>query len=262
MRIVVLVKEVPDTWGSRELDLETGLLKRAAGEPVLDEVCERALEVALSYADVADCEVVALSLAPGSAEATVRKALALGAHEAVMVVDEALIGADLGLTAIALAEALKRSGFDLVVAGNRSTDGGGGVLPSMIAELLDVPHLTQLGALEISDGSVSGDRFSDDAIISVSAELPAVVSITDQLPEARFPDFKSTMAAKKKPLSKYSLADLDIALDHHVVPRAIMLDVSSRPPRDAGVTIVDEGDAGARLAQFLRLGGFVTKAES
>jgi electron transfer flavoprotein beta subunit len=211
MKIVVLVKEVPDTYGDRKLSLETGLADRSASEPVLDEVGERALEVALSYADKnTDVEVVLLSVAPDSASATLRKGLAMGAASAVQVVDEALRGADLGLTAEVLAATARRIGFDLVIAGNQSTDGSGGVLPSMIADILDVPAATNLASVEISEDRVTGTRLSDDATAQVSSGLPAVISITEALPDARFPNFKGIMAAKKKPFETVSLDDLGI----------------------------------------------------
>src|ERR1700712_2271879 len=100
MRIIVLVKEVPDTYGDRKLDLETGLADRSASEKVLDEIGERALEVAISYAEShAGTEVVALSVGPDSVPTTLRKALAMGATSAVHVLDDALRGSDLTLTA-------------------------------------------------------------------------------------------------------------------------------------------------------------------
>ncbi len=108
---------------------------------MLDEIGERALEVALSYADkTPDTEVVVLSMAPAGSATTVRKGLSMGAASAVHVADEGLVGADLGLTAEVLAAAIRRTGFDLVIAGNLSTDGSGGVMPAMVAELLDVPN--------------------------------------------------------------------------------------------------------------------------
>ena len=197
MRIVVLVKEVPDTYGDRKLDLETGLADRAASETVLDEIGERALEVALSYADAHHgTEIVVLSMSAESAAATVRKGLAMGAASAVQVVDERLSGADLGLTAEVLAAAARRTGFDLIVAGNQSTDGTGGVVPAMVAELLGVPHATNLNSVELTDTEVSGERATDGGAMRVSAALPAVISITERLPDARFPNFKGIMAAK------------------------------------------------------------------
>ena len=252
MKIVVLVKEVPDTYGDRKLSLETGLADRAASEAVLDEIGERSLEVALSHADKhADAEVVVLSMAPEGSAATIRKGLAMGAASAVHVSDESLLGADLGLTAEVLAAAVKRTGFDLVIAGNLSTDGSGGVLPSMIAELLDVPAATSLNSVEIGDGTVSGERASDGATMQVRAELPAVISITERLPDARFPNFKGIMAAKKKPFETLTLAELGIDPEDAGAARSIVIGLAEKPPREAGVKISDQGDAGEQLADFL-----------
>ena len=252
MKIVVLVKEVPDTYGDRKLSLETGLADRGAGENVLDEIGDRSLEVALSYADKnPGTEVVVLSMAPESATATVRKGLAMGAGSAVQVVDERLLGADLGLTAEVLAAAIKRSAFDLVIGGNLSTDGSGGVIPAMVAELLDVASVTNLNSVEITATSVSGERSIDGGTAQVAAQLPAVISITERLPEGRFPSFKGIMAAKKKPFETLTLDDLDVKADAPEWSRSIVVGLSERPPRQAGVKIVDEGDAGAQLAEFL-----------
>src|SRR5512141_871901 len=115
MKIIVLVKEVPDTYGDRKLNLETGLADREASDAVIDEIGERALELALTYADANDgTEVAMLSLAPEGATATIRKGLAMGAGSATHICDEALRGADLGLTAETLAAAIRRVEFDLV----------------------------------------------------------------------------------------------------------------------------------------------------
>ncbi|WP_425838512.1 electron transfer flavoprotein subunit beta/FixA family protein [Microbacterium sp. PA5] len=252
MRIVVLVKEVPDTYGDRKLDLETGLSQRDASERVLDEIGERSLEVALSYADAhAGTEVVVVSMASEAATATIRKGLAMGASSAIQVVDEALAGADLGVTAKVLAAAVRRAGFDLVITGNLSTDGTAGVLPAMLAEHLGVPHATALSAVEISETAVAGTRAADGGAAHVTAPLPAVISITEALPDARFPNFKGIMAAKKKPFETLSLADLGVDVDPGVAPQTIMTAVTEKPPRGAGVKLVDEGDAGERLAAYL-----------
>ncbi|BCW05875.1 electron transfer flavoprotein subunit beta/FixA family protein [Arthrobacter sp. NtRootA1] len=252
MKIVVLVKDVPDTYGDRKLNLETGLADRDTVEMVMDEVCERSLEVALSYARKnAGTEVVVLSMTPSGATATVRKALAMGAASAVQVVDDALTGADLGLTAEVLAAALTRIGFDLVIAGNQSTDGSGGVIAAMIAELLDTPQLSSLSSVAISEGAVSGLRASDGASLQVSAEMPAVISITEALPEARFPSFKDIMSAKKKPIETLSLKDLGVSAEDPEASRSIVIALSEKPPRAGGTKIVDMGDAGEQLADFL-----------
>ena len=252
MKILVLVKEVPDTYGDRKLSLETGLADRAESEAVLDEIGERALEVALSYADgTPGTEVVVVSMTPEGSAATVRKGLAMGAASAVQVADPALHGADLALTAKVLAAAIQRTGFDLVIAGNQSTDGVGGVIPAMLGELLGVPAATALSEVTITDSGVTGVRVTDSAKVQVATDLPAVISITEALPDARFPNFKGIMAAKKKPFETVSLADLGIDPMDPAAARSIMLTVSEKPPRAAGVKIVDEGDAGEKLAAFL-----------
>lgn len=252
MKIAVLVKEVPDTYGDRKLNLETGLADRSASEAVLDEIGERALEVALSYKDGSDgTEVTVISMAPDTATATIRKGLAMGADNAVHVSDEELLGADLGLTSEVLAAAIRRGGFDLVITGNVSTDGNGGMIPAMLGEHLDFPHVTGLSAVEISDGKVAGTRGVEGGKQEVSAQLPAVISITEALPEARFPNFKGIMAAKKKPFEVIGLSDLDIDANDQSTARSIMVTVAEKPPREAGEKIVDEGNGGAELAEFL-----------
>lgn len=252
MKIIVLMKEVPDTWGDRTLDLETGLLNRAASEPVLDEITERALEVALAHRDGnPDAEVVLLAVGPGATMPTsLRKGLAMGADRAVHVQDDALLGADLTLTAETLAAAIKRIGFDLVVAGNISTDGGGGVLPSMLSELLGVAGISSLSSVEITDSSVGGRRNTEAGSAEVRAALPAVISITEALPDARFSNFKGIMAAKKKPFETLGLADLGITVDE-AGARSIVIALAQRPARTAGIRIVDEGDAGQQIADYL-----------
>lgn len=253
MRIVVLLKEVPDTYGERKINLETGLADRSASETVLDEICERAVEAALTLAknQAADAQVDVMSMAPESASATIRKGLAMGADAAVHIVDELLLGADLSLTAEVLAKAIEKEGYDLIIAGNLSTDGNSGLLPAMIAEWLDLPHLTQLTSLELADNTVSGARLTEDGVENLSATLPAVASITESFPDGRFPNFKGIMAAKKKPVTTLSLAELGIDAEDFSTPRAIMTAVSAAPPRAAGVKVTDDGGAATQLADFL-----------
>ncbi|WP_341933300.1 electron transfer flavoprotein subunit beta/FixA family protein [Microbacterium sp. LWO14-1.2] len=252
MKIFVLVKEVPDTYGDRKLDLETGLADRGAGDVVLDEITERALEVALSHADKNEgTEVVAVAMAPEGSTASVRRALAIGAGSAVHIADERLAGADLGLTAEVLAAAIRRGEPDLVITGNLSTDGSGGVMAAMLAEHLGWAQATALTAVEITADGISGTRGADAGAQPISASLPAVISITEALPDARFPNFKGIMAAKKKPLDVLTLDDLGVSADPAEAPRTIMTAVSEKPPRAAGVKIVDEGDAAQKLVDYL-----------
>jgi electron transfer flavoprotein beta subunit len=251
LRIVVLVKEVPDTYGDRKLDPATGLADRGVSERVMDEIGERAVEAALAIKDVdVETEVIAVSMGPQTVTTMLRKALAMGCDSAVHVLDDALPGADLSLTAEVLAAAVRKVGFDVVLTGNASTDGAAGLIAPMLAEWLGTTHATFLSSWRLGDGIVEGERDTDGGQATIRAALPAVVSITEAFPEGRLPKFKGIMAAKKKPFETWSLADLGVSAEPDV-PRAILVSVAEKPPRGAGERVTDDGHAGDRLATFL-----------
>ncbi len=244
----MLIKQVPDTWGDRRLDPATGRVDRTDGEQVIDEIDERALEVALAHRDGDRAtEVVAVVMGPGAAADAVKKALSIGADSAVHVVDDGLEGADAALTAAALAGALRAGGYDLVVAGNVSTDGRGGVVPAMIAEHLGLPLVSSLDAVEIAADGVRGRRTVDAGQETLRAQLPAIVTVSERVPEARFPNFKSIMSARKKPVQRLTLAEVG------VVPaaRSVVLSTAERPAREAGTIVVDDGTAAQQLVDYL-----------
>lgn len=250
MKILVLVKEVPDTWGERKLDIASGRVDRELVDPVLDEIGERALEAALTIrGSDKSTEVVVVSMSPSSASKSLRKGLAMGASSAVHLADEALRGADMLLTAAALSALIQKVGFDLVIAGNESTDGRGGVVPAMIAEHLGIPHVTFLESIEVTGGRVSGVRGTDSGVVEVSADLPAVASITERLPDPRFPNFKGILSAKKKPYTTFTLTELGVDAVRPV--SSVVVSTRERPARSGGIKIVDSGNAGRDLADFL-----------
>ncbi len=255
MKIVVLIKEVPDTYEPRRLDLATGLLDRAASDAIVDEIDERALEVALQAKDSSrDTEVVAIAMGPDEARDGLKKALQMGADRAVHILDDALAGSDALATARVLAAAIRREQPDLVLAGNESTDGRGGVVPAMVAELLGLPIAGALGSVEIGQQAIRGTRTTDAAITTMSTPLPAVATVTEKSAEARFPSFKGVMAAKKKPLDAVNAAALSIA---PAEVRTLVLSTAERPARAAGTAIEDDGGGGRQLADWLVARGLV-----
>jgi len=252
VKIVVLVKEVPDTYGDRKIALETGLVDRTASERVNDEIGERAVEAALAVqAAVPETTITVITMGPATAADSVRKTLAMGADDAVHILDDGLLGADLTLTAEVLAAAIRQQSPDLVVAGNLSTDGNGGVMGAMLAELLGFAQATNLATLDVDGSTVRGTRTVDGGSAVIEAPLPAVVSITEAMPDPRFPSFKGVMAAKKKTVTTVTAAELDADLLGERAARAIVVAAASRAPRGAGVVITDEGEGGKRLAEFL-----------
>jgi electron transfer flavoprotein beta subunit len=257
VKIIVLVKQVPDTEEERRLDPSTARLDRDVSDSVVDEINERALEVALRHKDANEgSEVVVLTLGPVSATQALRKALSMGADSAVHVEDDRLEGADIAMTAAVLAAAVQRTGFDLVVAGNESTDGRGGVVPAMMAEHLGLPLLSSLNTVEFTAGTVAGEVTVESGSLAVSAPLPAIVSVTERSAEARFPNFKGIMTAKRKPLATLSLADLGVDPAAHG-GRSTVLSISERPARTAGKKVVDDGTAAHELAEFLVAGRLI-----
>ncbi|WJY68625.1 electron transfer flavoprotein subunit beta/FixA family protein [Corynebacterium auris] len=257
MRIAVLLKEVPDTYSDREMNLETGLTVRS-GDVVADEVGERAVEAALRIAEKNEGSTVeVISVGPESVADSVRKAIAMGAAEAHIISDDALIGADVTLTAEALAAAIRANGYDLVVAGSVSSDGGGGVMASLIGELLDYPALTNLTDLEIEGSTVRATQAGDGTIVELEAALPAVVAVSDEFPDARFPNFKGLMAAKKKELNTLTLADLGVDAEDWSRARSIMVSIDRRPARERGEIIDGTSEAAGKLADFLQAKGLI-----
>jgi electron transfer flavoprotein beta subunit len=255
MKIIVLVKQVPDTAEERRLNPATGRADRDASERVADEINERALEVALRWKDAdKKTNVVVLTMGPADATQALRKALSMGADSAVHVVDDGLEGADIVRTAVVLAAAAKHVGFDLLVAGNESTDGRGGVVPAMIAEHLGLPLLPSLDSVAIDGASVTGEVGIESGTLTVRASQPAVISVTERVAEARFPNFKGIMTAKRKPLATMTLNDLGLEA---AGPATVVLSTSERPARAAGKKIYDDGNAGSELAEFLAAGRLI-----
>lgn len=255
MNIVVLVKQVPDTYSERKLNPSDGVLDRDATDAVLDEINERAVEAALVLKEANDgSEVTVLTMGPDRATDAIRKALSMGADKAVHLSDAALAGTDAVGTAKALAKAIGTvDGVDLVIAGNEASDGRGGAIAAMVADVLGLPALTHAREITVDGSSVTVKRETDEGITMLSAELPAVISVGEKINEPRYPSFKGIMAAKKKPVATLSLADAGIDASEVGLANALsaVTSASPKPPKSAGEKIEDEGDGGAKIAAFL-----------
>ena len=260
MKIVVLCKYVPNATSERTFVDGDNTTDRVGVDGLLSELDEYAVEEAMKIKEAGDAQVTILTVGPPAAADAVRKALQMGADAGVHVVDDSLHGSDALATSLVLAKALEKVGdYDLVMCGMASTDGEMGVVPAMIAERLGLPHVGYLGDLTVADGTVTGRRDGDAAVEHVSAPLPAVVGVTDQINEPRYPSFKGIMAAKKKPVETWSLADLGVSPDEVGLSAAwsVVETVAKRPPRGHGEVVADSGDGGARLVEFLASKKFV-----
>jgi electron transfer flavoprotein beta subunit len=184
----------------------------------------------------------------------------MGASAGIHISDDAIHGSDAGASSTVLSAAVAKADPDLVICGMASTDGAMGVIPVMIAERLGWAAVTLGATLSLDGNTVSIRRDADTASLTIEAELPAVVSVTDQSGEARYPSMKGILAAKKKPVETWTLADL------HVDPATVGLDAAltqvqqttPRPPKEAGKVITDEGGSGAAaVTDFLVAGKYI-----
>jgi electron transfer flavoprotein beta subunit len=258
MNIVVCVKYVPDTQADRHFEDDNTTDR--TGDGLLSELDEYAIEEALKLVEADSGEVTVLTIGPAGAADALKKALQMGADRGIHINDDAIAGSDAVGTSLVLAEAIKKAGTpDLVLTGMASTDGTMGVLPAMLAERLGLPQVTMSATLAVADGSVRARRDGDAASEQIVAALPAVVSVTDQINEPRYPSFKGIMAAKKKPVETWSLGDLGVDAASVGLGGAYteVLSVSKRPPREQGEIITDEGDGGTKLAAFLAARKFI-----
>ncbi|MCI0686342.1 MAG: electron transfer flavoprotein subunit beta/FixA family protein [Sporichthyaceae bacterium] len=253
MKIVVCVKQVPDTASERTLDPADKTLDRAKVDGVLNELDEYAVEEALRLAEAHGGEVTVLSMGPERARETVLKALQMGADAGVHLVDDALHGSDAAATSLALATALEAREWDLVILGSESTDARTSVLPAMLAERLGKPQLTFANKVEVDGSTVRIQRQTEDGYQVVEGQAPAVVSVVEKINEPRYPSFKGIMAARKKPLDVLTLADLGLESGQVGLAASwtAVEDFAARPPRAAGTIVTDDGDGGVKLAEFL-----------
>ncbi|MBD8063547.1 electron transfer flavoprotein subunit beta/FixA family protein [Oceanitalea stevensii] len=250
MRIVVCVKHVPDVQSERALDDEGHLVRGL--DDVLNELDENAVEAAVSLVEEHGGEVVVLTMGPDDAEDAVRRGLQMGADRGVHVSDESLAGSDAVATARVLAAAVRtlqgEAPVDLVVTGMASLDGLTSMLPAALAAALDLPPLTLASELTVTGGRVRVRREIGSAVEVLEAPLPALVSVTDQANEPRYPAFRAIKAARKKPVDTWSLADLGLAAPE---PATTVVSAEERPAREQGRIVTDSGDAGRQLAEFL-----------
>jgi electron transfer flavoprotein beta subunit len=253
MNIVVCVKYVPDAQADRRFTAADNTTDRSGVDGLLSELDEYAVEAALKLSEASEGKVTVLTVGPAEATDAVRKALQMGADEAVHVVDDAIHGSDSIATSKVLAAAIGKLEYDIVLTGMASTDGSMSVVPAMLAERLGVPQATFASELTVEGSTVRIRRDGDTSTEIIEATLPALVSVTDQINEPRYPSFKGIMAAKKKPLQSWSLSDLGLSADEVGLSAAWskVEDITARPPRQAGQIITDQGDGGTKLVEYL-----------
>src|SRR5436305_7255611 len=212
MKICVLVKEVPDAAVEKRIDPSTGRMDRS-GEKNLNPYDTHAIETAMQIKEggaVPVGEVVAVTMGPDSAVRALPKAVSLGADRSIHLTDAAVAGSDVAATGYALAQTLQRESPDLVLLGQQSDDGECYTIGAVVADHLQMPSLTQVIKMDVSEGSLRCERQAEYGYDTVEVEPPAVISVGDAINEPRYPSLKAIMGAKKKPLDAKTTGEVGI----------------------------------------------------
>ncbi len=253
MNIVVMIKRVPDT--ETRIQVKDGKIVTEGIAWIISPYDEYAVEEGLRLQEKYGGKVTLLCLGPEEAKETIRKGLALGADDAVHLNDPALDGGDATTTAKALAAALKKMQFDIVLAGKQAVDEDNAQVAIRVAELMDLPHVNSVIKLDLAEDHKSARclREVDGERDVMETTLPAIFTAQQGLNEPRYPSLKGIMGAKKKPVTDWKASDLglDATSLGSAGAKLEILHFGPPPPRPPGKII--PGDAATAAKELVRL---------
>jgi electron transfer flavoprotein beta subunit len=246
LKIIACIKQVPDS--EAKVKAEGGKVTWGDAPLVINPFDEYAVEGALQQREASSgSTVTALCIGPESAREALKHALAMGADEAILVSDPALSELDTAGAARVLAAAIQKIGADMVVFGRQTLDNGAGITPAQTARILGWPMLGLAGQIKVNDGSVKVDRVIEEGRQTVSARLPAVVSVVQSIGEPRYPSFMGIRKASKATIPVWSLGDLGLSAPEAVVRRTELM---NPPVQQTSIEIIG-GDSPAEIADKL-----------
>ena len=258
VNIIVCAKQVmdPETPASAfRVDPETNRVVPAPGiPPVVNGFDENAVEAALRIKESGDANISVLSLGINFVMDVMKKPLSMGADQLYLLQDEAMDGLDAFGTAYALSEAIKKIGeYDLILCGRQASDWDNAHVPMGIAEMLGIPCITLAQKVEVKDGSLVVERSLSDGYQVIEAQLPAVVTVSNELGEPRYPTLRGIMQASRKTPTVWS-AD-EVGLDESSLAPKLKITELFIPVSDKQCEFIegeDDADAGRNLALRLR----------
>ena len=249
MKIVVCIKQVPDTKGGVKFNPD-GTLDRGAMLTIMNPDDKAGLEAALRLKDQYGAEVTVVTMGLPKAEEVLREAIAMGADDGVLLSDRVLGGSDTLATSLALAAAVKHLGeFDLVLCGKQAVDGDTAQVGPEMAEHLGIPQITGALSLSYEDGKFVVVRENENYQLTLACAAPLLVTVTKSEKEPRFASIKGKMKARKAQIPTLTVADLDI--DPATVglkgsPTKVKKAFTPTPPEING-EIITEADADAAV---------------
>ncbi len=209
MRIIVPIKQVPETTNVK-MDPVTGTMVREGVEAIINPLDLYAIEAAAQLKEKFGSKIVTISMGPAKAEEALREAIAMGCDEAILLTDKAFAGADTWATSYTLAQAIRRIGeFDLILCGERATDGDTGQVGPGIAAWLDLPFATYVSKIEsIQDGEIIVERMVENGYEMLSMPMPCLLTVVKEINYPRLPSLKGKIAAKQKQVAYWGTAEI------------------------------------------------------
>lgn len=253
MNILVFVKRVPDSESKIRIDHDKNQIDTEGLNFVMNPYDEYAVEEALQIKEAKDATVHVISVGSDESVTTLKKALAMGADEALLVKDDTPETYDGMRAAKIIAELVKKkfSDYNLILFGKQSIDTDNSQVPSMVAGLLDLPQVNVVTKLDIEDDSGTAGREIEGGVEKVKFSLPAVISAQKGLNEPRYETLKGIMAAKRKQVPVVSLEELGIK-ESDLESKLKLMKMSPPPTKEAGKMIEEEPEEAAKqLVQFL-----------
>jgi len=201
VKIIVPIKQVPET-SAVKMDPETGTMIREGVEAIINPLDLYGIELAIQLREQFGGEVTAISMGPPKAEKALREAIAMGCDAGILLSDRAFAGADTWATGYVLARAIARLGqFDLVICGERATDGDTGQVGPGIASFLDLPVASYVGKVDgVADGRIRAHRLVEDGYEVHEIDLPAVITVVKEVSDPRLPTLRGKQKARKTDL--------------------------------------------------------------
>jgi len=246
LKIIACIKQVPDS--EAKVKAEDGKVSWGEAPLVINPFDEYAVEGALQQKEAnSGSTVTVLCIGPESAREALKHALAMGADEAILISDPAPSEIDTVGAARLLAAAIKKIGADMVIFGRQTLDNGAGITPAQTARLLGWPMLGLAGQIRVQDGSVTVDRVIEEGRQTVTAKLPAVLSVVQSIGEPRYPSFMGIRKASKANIPAWSLADLGTSVPEPVVRRTELM---NPPVQETSIEIIT-GETPADIADKL-----------
>ena len=257
LRMIVCAKQVLDPETPSSVFRIDRATKRAipppGADPVVNGFDEIAVEAALRIKASVGGTIAVVSMGRSFAMDVIKKPLAMGADELILLQDDAFDTVDSFVATNVLAAAVRKMGqFDIILCGRQASDWDNAQVPLGLAELLDLPCLPFAKTLELKNGSVRIQRVTPDGEETLEAPLPAVVTVSNEFGEPRAPNIKGIMAATRAKPTVWGLADLNVDLTTLARTELVDLFIPARETRCEIIQGEDDTEVGRKLALKLR----------